>query len=170
MISYDEYVEQFRDFYAAFKNKTIPPDDFWPLWRRVWDSCENFTSYFGGDITERDNAIGAIFSQHPHLRSNFMTPKENSKLLSLSDHLKIYRGGQQANIAGWSWTLERNYAEFCARSGATDNRPLLAVASSLTSSAVLAYIDKDGFSELIVDPLTITIESGDFGNIVFERL
>ena len=37
-------------------------------------------------------------------------------------------------------------------------------------AAVLAYIEKDGTSELIVDPLTITIETGDYTNIIFERL
>ncbi len=163
-------MEQFEDFFTAFKNEVIAPDEYWPLWRSVWDSCENFTSYFGGDIAERDNVLGTIFSKHVHLRSNFMTSEENFKLLSLGDHVNIFRGGQQANIAGWSWTLDREYAEHCARSGATDNRPLLAVVSSLTSTAVLAYIDKDGISELIVDPLTITIETGDYGNIIFERL
>ena len=119
---------------------------------------------------KRDHILGAIFSKHVHLRSAFMTPEENVKLLSLAGHVNIFRGGQQANIAGWSWTLEREYAEYCARSGATDNRPLLAVVSSLPSSAILAYIEKDGISELIVDPLTITIETGDYGNIIFERL
>ena len=119
---------------------------------------------------KRDHILGAIFSEHAHLRSAFMTPEENVKLLSLAGHVNIFRGGQQANIAGWSWTLDREYAEYCARSGATDNRPLLAVVSSLPSSAILAYIEKGGISELIVDPLTITIETGDYGNIIFERL
>ena len=70
-----------------------------------------------------------------------MTPEENLRLLSLAEYLTIFRGGQQANISGWSWTLEREYAEKCARSGASDNRPLLAVVSSLSSAAVLAYIE-----------------------------
>ena len=76
----------------------------------------------------------------------------------------------ESHASGWSWTLEREFAERYAKSGATDNRPLLAVVSSLPSAAVLAYIDKDGTSELIVDPLTITIETGDYTNIIFERL
>ena len=163
-------MEEFRDFYKEFKNGTIIAEDYWPLWRRVWDSCDYFTSYFEGDISKRDNALGALFSQYAHLRSNFMTPEENVKLLSLPDHVTLFRGGQQANISGWSWTLEREYAERYAKSGATDNRPLLAVVTSLPSAAVLAYIEKDGTSELIVDPLTITIETGDYTNIIFERL
>tara|TARA_Y100001970_G_scaffold21196_1_gene24115 strand:- start:4178 stop:4669 length:492 start_codon:yes stop_codon:yes gene_type:complete len=163
-------VEKFGDFYREFKNGTIGAEDYWPLWRSVWDCCEHFTSYFEGDISERDNVLGALFSQHTHLRSNFMTPEENVKLQSLSKHVTIFRGGQQVNISGWSWTLEREYAERCAQSGASDNRPLLAVVSSLPSSAVLAYIEKEGASELIVDPLTITIETGDYAKITFERL
>ncbi|MBJ69552.1 MAG: hypothetical protein CL463_06585 [Acidimicrobiaceae bacterium] len=163
-------MEQFEDFYRGFKDGAIDPDDYWPLWRNVWDSCEDFTSFFEGDIAKRDHILGAIFSEHVHLRSAFMTPEENVKLLSLAGHVNIFRGGQQANIAGWLWTLDREYAEQRARSGATDNRPLLAVVSSLPSSAILAYIEKDGISELIVDPLTITIETGDYGNIIFERL
>ena len=126
--------------------------------------------YFDGDIVIRDQVLGDLFAQHIHFRSNFMTDEENTKLSCLPDLVDIFRGGQQANIAGWSWTLEREYAERFARTGSTDNRPLLAVVSSLPCSAVLAYLEKDGFSELIVDPLTITIETGDHGKVAFERL
>ena len=163
-------MDQFRDFYRDFKNGIISAEDYWPLWRNVWDHCEHFTSYFEGNLSERDNVLGALFSQHTHLRSKFMTPEENLRLLSLTEYVTIFRGGQQANISGWSWTLEREYAEKCARSGASDNRPLLAVVSSLSSAAVLAYIEKEGASELIVDPLTITIETGDCAKFAFERL
>ncbi len=163
-------MEEFAEFYKAFESGSIVDDRYWPLWRSVWDSSSRFTSYFGGDISARDNVLSVLFSQHVHLRSTFMTPEENAKLVSLPRHVDIFRGGQQANIAGWSWTLEREYAEHFGRSGATDNRPLLAVVSSLPSSAVIAYLEKDGFSELIVDPLTVTIETGDYGRIEFERI
>jgi len=163
-------VEQFTKFYTAYERGSIAAEDYWPLWRNVWDCSRHFTSYFGGDISTRDSILGSLFSQHVHLRQNFMTADENSKLVALPYHIDIFRGGQQTNISGWSWTLEREYAEQCARSGATDDRPLLASVLSLPSSSVLAYLEKDGFSELIVDPLTITIETGDYGQITFERL
>lgn len=99
-----------------------------------------------------------------------MTTSENSKLISLPNQLDIFRGGQQANIAGWSWTLDRSHAEHHARSGATDDRPIIAIVRNLPSSAILAYMEKDGFSELVVDPLTVTIETASFGGIEFERL
>ena len=163
-------MEKFTEFYKAFENGSIAADQYWPLWRSIWDSSSHFTSYFGGDTAARDSVLSTLFSQHVHLRSAFMSSEENAKLASLPEHVDIFRGGQQGNIAGWSWTLEREYAEYCARSGATDNRPLLAFVSSLPSSAVLAYLEKEGVSELIVDPLTVTIETGDYGRIVFERI
>tara|TARA_B100000700_G_scaffold264603_1_gene302441 strand:- start:113 stop:604 length:492 start_codon:yes stop_codon:yes gene_type:complete len=163
-------VEEFTKFYKAFSSGLISAEEYWPLWRTVWDSSANFMSYFDGDITTRDQVLGDLFSHHVHFRANFMTTEENNKLSCLPDLVDIFRGGQQKNIAGWSWTLEREYAEHCARAGATDNRPLLAVVSALPSSAVLAYLEKDGFSELIVDPLAITIETGDHGKVAFERL
>ena len=163
-------MQEFDKFRREYYSGSITAEDYWPRWRSVWDSSHQFTAYFEGDLEICNEVLGSLFSQHIEFRSLFMTTGENNKLISLQNQVDIFRGGQQANIAGWSWTLERNHAEHYARSGATDDRPLITIARNLPSSAVLAYLEKDGFSELIVDPLTVTIETASFGGIEFERL
>ena len=163
-------MEEFDKFKKDFYRDSIAPEDYWPRWRSVWDNSHQFTAYFDGDLEICNEVLGNFFSQHLKFRSFFMTTSENNKLNSLQNQVDIFRGGQQANIAGWSWTLDRDHAEHFARSGATDDRPLITIARNLPSSAILAYLEKDGFSELIVDPLTVTIETASFGGIEFERL
>ena len=163
-------MEKFELFQRECIAGNFSAEGYWKAWRVVWDSCHGFTAYFNGDLEERDNALGAIFSRHLHSRSAFMTESEERKLLSLPKQVDVFRGGQQANISGWSWTLDRSTAEQFAFAGATDNRPLLAIASGLSSSAILAYIETDGIPEVIIDPFTITIETAEFAKITFERL
>jgi len=163
-------MEKFDLFQREFIAGSFSAEGYWKAWRVVWDSCDRFTDYFNGDLEERDNALGAIFSRHIDSRSAFMTESEEKKLLSLPKQVDVFRGGQQANISGWSWTLDRLTAEQYAFAGATDNRPLLAIASDLSSSAILAYTETDGIPEVIIDPFTITIETGEFAKITFERL
>ncbi|MEG3587241.1 MAG: hypothetical protein VX353_08120 [Actinomycetota bacterium] len=163
-------MKEFERFQRKFSSGDFSDEGYWKAWRKVWDSCHQFTDYFNGDLEERDNALGAIFSRHINFRSSFMTEYEEKKLLSLPNHINVFRGGQQANISGWSWTLDRLTAEQYAFTGATDNRPLLAIASGLSSSAILAYIETDGVAEVIIDPFTITIETAEFAKITFERL
>ena len=163
-------MEKFEIFQREFNAGNFSAEGYWKAWRVVWDSCNRFTHYFDGDIEERDNALGTIFSRHLDSRSVFMTESEEKKLLSLPKQVDVFRGGQQANISGWSWTLDRLVAEQYAFAGATDNRPLLAIVSGLSSSAILAYIETDGVAEVIIDPFTITIETAEFAKITFERL
>mgnify|MGYP000007562430 FL=1 len=163
-------MEKFELFQRECIAGNFSAESYWKAWRVVWDSCDRFTAYFNGDLEERDNALGTIFSRYIDSRSAFMTESEERKLLSLPKQVDVFRGGQQANISGWSWTLDRSTAEQYAFAGATDNRPLLAIASGLSSSAILAYIETDGIPEIIIDPFTVTIETAEFAKITFERL
>jgi len=163
-------MEEFETFQSEFADGSIPPDAYWERWRTVWETSKEFASYFNGENERRDKALGEIFSRYPNLRASFMTELERKKLIGLPSTVTIFRGGQQANIAGWSWTLERERAEHFARSGATDGRPLLAIVYDLPSTAILAYLRNEGYSEVIVDPLTITIETAVLSRIEFVRI
>ncbi|MEE2682917.1 MAG: hypothetical protein VYD77_03185 [Actinomycetota bacterium] len=163
-------MEEFEVFQNEFNSGNISQSEYWKHWRTVWNANKGFASYFNGDIESRDEILGEIFSRYPDHRDSFMTRSERKKLLGLPRSLTVFRGGQQSTIAGWSWTLERERAEHFARSGATDGRPLLAIAYDFPSSAILAYLSSDGYSEVIIDPFTITIESAEFSRIHFERI
>ncbi len=163
-------MEEFELFQNEFNSGNISQSEYWKRWRTVWDASKGFASHFNGDIERRDKILGEIFCRYPDQRDSFMTQSERKKLFDLPRLLTVFRGGQQSTIAGWSWTLERERAEHFARSGATDDRPLLAIAYDFPSEAILAYLSSNGYSEVIIDPLTITIESAEFSRIHFERI
>ena len=99
-----------------------------------------------------------------------MTPEENLRLLSLTEYVTILEEGSRQIYQGGHGHLNENTLKNALDPELPITAPLLAVVSSLSSAAVLAYIEKEGASELIVDPLTITIETGDCAKIAFERL
>ena len=84
--------------------------------------------------------------------------------------MTVYRGGQQSNIAGWSWTLDYNSAKNFAYKIAKDRRPLLATVTDFPVEGILAFTENPNSEELIIDPLTITLESAEFSKIRFERI
>lgn len=99
-----------------------------------------------------------------------MKESERKRFETLPSVVNVFRGGQQSSIAGWSWTLNRQSAEQFARNNATDHRPLLAVVTDLPSESVLAITENSEGTELIIDPLTVTLETAELSNIFFERI
>ncbi len=99
-----------------------------------------------------------------------MTETERQKLKALPKTVTVFRGGQQSSIAGWSWTLDKRAAERFGSVNASDNRPLLATVTGLSVGAILALIENRDCDELIIDPLTITLETAEFADITFERI
>lgn len=163
-------MEEFAGFLKDFAEGAIPQEEYWQRWRNVWDASSHITEYFNGDLIARDSLLSEIFTQYQDSQSSFMSTTEQEKLSSLPKELDIFRGGQQANISGWSWTLDRDSAQEYALSGAKDGRPLLVSAFGISSSAILAYLMDGESNELIVDPLTVTIETAEHADIFFERL
>ena len=99
-----------------------------------------------------------------------MTETECQKLTDLPKAVNVFRGGQQSTIAGWSWTLDKSAAEQFGAENASDKRPLLATVTGLSVGSILALIENQDCDELIIDPLTITLETAEFANITFERI
>ncbi len=99
-----------------------------------------------------------------------MSENERLKIKDLPKTVTVFRGGQQSTIAGWSWTLDKRAAARFASANASDKRPLLATVVGLSAGAILALIENRDCDELIIDPLTITLETAEFADIIFERI
>lgn len=159
----DSFLTQVRSHYFVASN-------YWPRIREIWDESKAYIRYFGNDLETRDKNLAEIFSKFPETRSSFMTETERQKLKELSKTVTVFRGGQQSTIAGWSWTLDKRAAERFGSQNASDKRPLLATVTGLSAGAILALIENRDCDELIIDPLTITLETAEFADIVFERI
>ncbi len=159
----DSFLTQLRSHYFRASN-------YWPRLREIWDDSKTHCRYFGKDLETRDKNLSEIFSKFPETRSSFMTKTELQKLKDLPKTVIVYRGGQQSNIAGWSWTLDKSAAERFGSANASDKRPLLATVAGLSAGAILALIENQDCDELIIDPLMITLETAEFADIIFERI
>ncbi|MBT96228.1 MAG: hypothetical protein CL431_09710 [Acidimicrobiaceae bacterium] len=144
--------------------------NYWIEARKLWEDSKLHKKYFGENLQIRDSNLSEIFSQFPQTRYLFMKEREGKRFETLPSIVNVFRGSQQSSIAGWSWTLNRQSAEQFARSNATDHRPLLAVVTGLPSESILALTEDLEGTELIIDPLTITLETAELSNIYFERI
>tara|TARA_X000000368_G_C23043420_1_gene718021 strand:+ start:460 stop:957 length:498 start_codon:yes stop_codon:yes gene_type:complete len=163
-------MQEINIFLERVRSNYFLASDYWPRLREIWDQSKTQDRYFGNDLENRDKNLSEIFSNFPETRTSFMTETECEKLEDLPETVTVYRGGQQTNIAGWSWTLDKNVAKRIGCANASDNRPLLATVTDLPSGSVLALIENLDFEELIIDPLTITLETAELANISFERI
>lgn len=157
-------------FLEKVRSQHFEASTYWAETRALWEKSKLQEWFFGIDLETRDRNISEIFSQFPETRSSFMTEKESHKLKALPNFVTIYRGGQQSNIAGWSWTLDYNSAKKFAYKIAKDRRPLLATVTDFPVEGILAFTENPNSEELIIDPLTITLESAEFSKIRFERI
>lgn len=83
-----------------------------------------------------------------------MDAEERKFLAALSDEISVWRGCVEANINGWSWTLDRERARFFAERFAPDGKPLI-VEAKVRKRDVLAYFPRRGEEELVVHPQDI---------------
>ena len=155
-------------FLEKVRSQHFEASTYWAETRALWKKS-SFKSGFGIDLETRDRNISEIFSQFPETRSSFMT-EGVTKLKALPNFVTVYRGGQQSNIAGWSWTLDYNSAKKFAYKITKGSRPLLATVTDFPVEAILAFTENPDSEELIIDPLTITLESAEFSKIRFERI
>ena len=157
-------------FLEKVRSQHFEASTYWAETRALWEKSKLQEWFFGIDLETRDRNISEIFSQFPETRSSFMTERESLKLQALPNFVTVYRGGQQSNIAGWSWTLDYNSAKKFAYKIAKGSRPLLATVTDFPVEAILAFTENPDSEELIIDPLTITLESAEFSKIRFERI
>ena len=167
---YIQRVQEIDSFLTQVRSQYFLASNYWPRLREIWDESKAHHRYFGSDLENRDKNLGEIFSKFPETRFSFMTETERQKLKALPKTVTVFRGGQQSTIAGWSWTLDKRAAERFGSANASDNRPLLATVKGLSVGAILALIENRDCDELIIDPLTITLETAEFADITFERI
>lgn len=89
---------------------------------------------------------------------SFTSPSDLNKLKLLSDPLTVYRGCCEKNQRGFSWTLDKQRAEYYAAftQGWTKAKQRLIISGVVRKVDVIAYITTRNEEEIVVLPENVT--------------
>jgi hypothetical protein len=121
---------------------------YWQLVSDVWIDPEDQWQW--GDRSTRQ-----LFNRPQ--KDLMMTPTERDTLAYLPDSLTVYRGihGNGSRSNGWSWTIDRDRAEWFANRWQASGRELRILSALAHKSDVIAYLDRRGESEIVIDPRSL---------------
>lgn len=120
----------------------IPDKLFWPLLHDVWIDTENLHTWV--------HLLKRFIKEHPTQQEQIMSAKERQKLAQMPNILRIYRGHQGHNREGWSWSTNKQQAEWFARRLSASKAGLLE--GQVPRAQVLAFFASRGEQEIVVDP------------------
>lgn len=140
-------------FFADMRDK-FADKDYWETLAWVWSDSENLWQH-------RDLLEELIEEDRPG-RQSMMNEGEQKFLASMPKTFRVYRGHQDNNRDGWSWSLSATRAAWFARRFATEGgwreKDLLShfrakvVTGTVRRQDVVAYIAGRNEYEMIVSP------------------
>jgi len=135
---------RFEAFYSIASK--LSDGEYWKLVREIWVDSENLYQ----------SQPEVVFSRKGAWR--MMEPQEREALKAMVYPLRVWRGCMGHNEAGWSWTLDRDRAQWFANRFGRKGRVIEARASK---GQVVAYIQARGEEEIIIDPQGLRYERSD---------
>lgn len=115
---------------------------YWRLVGEMWIDCENTHQL------DCEQILGS-----PRKCNNaMMAPSDFSFLQKLPKEFRVYRGHQQLNQYGWSWTISYSKAKWFADRRASASRVGTVTSGIVRQRDVIAYMSGRGESEIVIDP------------------
>jgi hypothetical protein len=125
-----------------------PADTFWPVFNRIWPSCDD-TSWYQGDVV-------TLLRNHRATMPLFLGAEASEFYRSLPSAFKVYRGCSRNRSRGLSWTLSANVAFGFARGHRGIRVPDPVIASAVVSkNSVLAVFAERSESEILIAKRTV---------------
>lgn len=120
-------------------------EEFWQEVAQVWIDSEN--------IRENAEAWDELLRTDRPGHEHMMGRAERVALLGLPEIIDVYQGHTDQRDDGWSWTTDRDKAEWFAHRFAAfeDSEPALSIGSVLRQD-VLAYFTGRNESEILIAP------------------
>jgi hypothetical protein len=120
----------------ALHERGVDPEAFEKLAVSVWSDSEN------------------IWQNHDEWRQVFEWTGSGFDLDELPrEELTVYRGAQEdLNEEGFSWTLDRDLAEWFARRLPRDDHPAVVITGKVHRDYVIAHVTSRGENEIVTDP------------------
>lgn len=129
----------------------LSDEQYWETLGGVWANIENIHQY-GKDVHK------LLTSNRPH-REKMMDKEEAAELASLPEELTIYRGFVPGkNRDGWSWTLNKDKAEWFAKRFAPLFGKGKVATGTCAKSDVIALLLGRNEDEVIIDPGRVTVK------------
>lgn len=128
----------------------VPPDQYWPLVRSVWIDTENLWQW--GSLKRT-----LLLAKKP-LRDLLMNDAEREMLRGMDEVTPlIFRGfSPPGRSRGWSWTFDRDKAEWFARRYADEGTARVAI-GEVDTKDIIAYFEGRNEWEVVVDPITVRV-------------
>jgi hypothetical protein len=122
------------------KNRNKLSDErYWELLKTVW--------LIAGSI-ETSHHFYSLFTSNRPCFDWFCTKEEREFLRNLPNQFTVYRVCDEENDGGFSWTLDRTFAEMYQKA---NNRKLI-IERNVWKGEVFAYLDRRAESEILIIP------------------
>lgn len=116
---------------------------YWEILSRLWTDSENLREY----------NVDALLRSDRSNRICMMDEEEQAFFANLPDQITVYRGHQQINVNGWSWTLDFHQAhKFAHRFKSNDAK--VSVAKINKVDALACLLSRSEY-EIIAQPTEI---------------
>jgi hypothetical protein len=123
----------------------LTAESFWYLFHEIWTNTESV--FLHHQIL--NDMVGYHWNK---TRFDFLSDDELNTYKHLSKKIQVFRGCCQHNVNGWSWTTDRNTAEwFAHRFSMGDAEPQLVLAIIQKSDIIGLYMGR-GEEEICVRP------------------
>lgn len=146
------YERMFRvyAFLTLSERVDVADEDYWDLLRSLWEDTEN--------SKEWRHMCAEFFGDERPGRERLMSEHEREGLAAMADRLTVFRGTTSLETdRGWSWTLDREKAEwFAQRFAGIHGSPVLHHGKANRDDVVM-YVEVRGEEELVIDPTHVRV-------------
>jgi hypothetical protein len=123
---------------------------FWKAFASVWTAGE-FLWQYGREIKR------LISMNKPH-REEAMTEDERSALQAMQEDILVFRGySGPRGRRGWSWTTDREQADWFAHRFTNDNGKAKVAVGTVAKPDVIAFFMGRGESEIVTSPKSVRL-------------
>lgn len=123
---------------------------YWKAVGNVWTHNESLFQ----DLDLLDELWSGAGHHDASMRHLAMSRDDRERFRTLPETLTVWRGCYRKNLAGWSWTLDRDQALFFSTRYVPDGRPLIAEAE-VSRQDVLAFFGGGGEEEVVIRPVSL---------------
>jgi hypothetical protein len=136
--------------YRADALRDVPPtwEGFWSLVADVWTDSENI--WQNHDSWQK---IWQGFQQED--RAALLDADNLAAYHALPEFVTVYRGYNQDNARGWSWTTDHEQASWFARRW-QKGRPKVATGTITKRDVIAVFLDR-GENEIVADPANVVL-------------
>lgn len=129
----------------------VADSEFWPLFFGVWEDSENIWQY--------QSIFESCWMRDIPGRLESLSEEDQTLYAQLPDEFVIYRGHQQKNRTGMSWSLSYTVADWFSRRWATSTSKPNVVTAICKKSDVLGIFTGRSEMEIVVNPNNLDIKN-----------